>query len=364
MNISKALERIFLVLLLIILQNQISFADGDTLKLIKKSYYKFTEKGLVKYKDDGDKTSELVVFKPEVIFKGKYEICTESSLQRFTVRNSRIGMLGSINKFIQYKFQLELSSDGKFNILDLYAKILPINGMSIAFGQLSVPLFNSYTISPGSLDFANRPFVGKYFTSTRDIGACISYVIKQKGFPISIEMGAFNGNGINNPKWSKSLAYGGRLSFGQQKKGFRATAKAMKMKEKDEEDYTIWGVDSRYENRYFKIEAEVMGKYNSFNEVHQLAYYIQGLYSFPINSSFIEALKPSVRWESMGNNVADSGFGVSRITSGINMVLKTNPFYTVLRLDYEHYFNNYAMSVFTEPIMNTNKITLELLFSF
>ena len=115
------MKKLVIVTLLLILTTEIQlFAQEQTSK------YTITEKGIVKKIYTGDTlTKELLVFAPEVVFKGKYEFNTESSESRFTVRNSRLGIVGNLSQMISYKFMLELSSEGKFNVLDLYARFKP-----------------------------------------------------------------------------------------------------------------------------------------------------------------------------------------------------------------------------------------------
>lgn len=332
---------------------------------VESTKYKFNEQGLVKTSYMTDSTSrDLVVLRPEVVFKGKYEVDTETGQSRFSVRNSRLGILGNLSKLISYKFLLELSSDGKFNVLDLYAKINPFKGFSVTFGQCSIPLYNGYTISPGALDYANRPFVGKYFESTRDIGINVNYVVKQTGFPIAIEAGVYNGSGINNPKWETTPSYGGRVLFGDMKKGFRATAKTYLTKKADTLNLIFWGADLRYQGRNFKIESEVMGKYNRYNEKTMFATYVQGCYTFPLKSKTFRGIEPLLRWDAMGYDIADRGFGVNRATGGLNLIFNTKPFTSVLRVNYEHYFRNYSMKEFTSDEMDHSKATVELLIYF
>ena len=70
----------------------------------------------------------------------------------------------------------------------------------------------------------------------------------------------YNGNGINNPQWNKSVAVGGRLEFGSTKEGFRTSAKVYNLKNADGFTDTYWGADLRYAAKDFKIEAEYMTK--------------------------------------------------------------------------------------------------------
>lgn len=330
-----------------------------------KTKYQYTEKGLVKkYYEDSLLKSEILVLAPELVFKGKYEINTESGESRFSVRNSRIGLLGNLNTFISYKFMLELSSEGKFNVLDLYAKFKPAKGFTITLGQGAIPLYNGYTISPGPLNFANRPFVGKYFASTRDIGLTAKYVIKQKGFPIAVEAGVYNGTGINNPQWTNSPSYGGRIEFGQMSKGVRVTGKTYKTK-KDNKDLLYYGADFRYKGSNYYIETEIMERYNlDEKNLSLFATYIQGGYTFPLKSKTLTGIEPVARWDAMGQDLSKRGFGVNRVTLGVNVLFNTKPLTTVLRFNYEQYFKNYQLPLFTTDEMDQNKATLEVLIYF
>lgn len=341
------------------------FTNSVVAQEAKSTNYKFNESGLVKtYWGEDSTQQELLVFKPELVFKGKYEVNTENGESRFSVRNSRLGVNGNLNTLISYKFLLELSSDGKFSVLDLYAKLNPFKGFSVTFGQCAIPLYNGYTISPGPLDYANRPFVGKYFASTRDIGIHVNYLIKQKGFPISVEAGIFNGSGINNPQWEISPSYGGRVVFGDMKKGFRATAKTYMTKRADTLNLVYWGADARYQGKNYKIECEIIEKYNRYNEKSLFASYIQGGYIFPVKSKSFRGIEPLIRWDAMGYDVLDRGFGVNRVTGGVNLIFNTKPVTSILRFNYEHYFRSYPFKEFTSDEMDENKATIELLIYF
>ena len=354
------MKKLVIVTLLLILTTEIQlFAQEQTSK------YTITEKGIVKKIYTGDTLKkELLVFAPEVVFKGKYEFNTESSESRFTVRNSRLGIVGNLSQMISYKFMLELSSEGKFNVLDLYARFKPTDRLILTLGQGSIPLYNSYTISPGPLHFANRPFIGKYFAPTREIGFTAKYLIKKNGFPIAFEAGIYNGSGINNPEWTKTPSYAGRIEFGELAKGVRVTAKAFKT-QKNDEDIVYYGADFRYKAKRFFIETEVMEKYNIDNKNSSLfATYVQGGYLFPLKSKTFAGIEPVARWDAMGQNISKRGFGVNRMTLGVDILFNTAPLTTVVRLNYEQYFRNYKLPVFTSDEMDQNKATIEVLIYF
>ncbi len=370
MIFNKFLFKSILLGLLLVCLPTIFYGQSDN---VLKSDYKLTNKGLVRNTLMEDSTTQsLTVLKPILIFKGKYEISTESGDSRFSVRNARIGVQGDLSKKISYKFMIDASDNGSLKVLDLYVAFKPHKRLKFTFGQGGLPIFNSYTVSPNSTDFVNRPFVGKYINSSRDIGLTLNCAIKQKGFPISLEAGLYNGDGINNAKWTGSLAYGGRLAFGSMK-GWRATAKFFKNDINDFEDYFIWGADLRYDNSKVRFETEYMNKHNcaDFTEAGAptqslSTLYAQGMLKFPVSSKTFKRVEPALRWDGMGYDLPDRGLGVNRATVGVNLVLNTTSFVSLFRVNYEHYFNNSMdMSpVFTSVYHNENKLSAEFLLVF
>lgn len=333
--------------------------------------YKLSNKGVIKTVTDGEEEKSYNVLKPILMLKSKYELGTEEGYSRFTVRNSRLGIQGDLNCKLSYKFMVDWAADGKFSVLDLYAVYKPSNRLSFTLGQQGLSLYNSWTISPNALDYVNRPFVGKYFISSRDMGLAMKYALKKDGFPINLELGIYNGSGINNPTWNKGLATGGRLEFGSTKQSFRASVKFYNQRN---EGYTdlYYGGDLRYENSTFKVEGEYLKK--KYGEVLEGVYspeylsatYLEALFKIGSRNKSIKRFEPAIRWDAMGYDVFNRGFGVNRITAGINMVLNTGAVNSVVRLNYEQYFNNSMdlSALFKTDRYNENKLSLELLIVF
>jgi hypothetical protein len=304
-------------------------------------------------------------FKVDGTLKNKFEYASDTHTSRFSVRNSRVGASGNINPYSAYRVQVELSNEGKFSVLDLSGTIKPVNGLSLTLGQTSIPLFNSYIVSPSEMMFANRAFLGKYFLSTRDLGVTAKYNFRLGTLPTKLEFGLFNGNAINDPVWKSNLAYGGRFELGSMK-GARVTGKVYNYPNSDTMHFLFYGADFRYEGENWKVETEVM-KRKSKTEYHDdlLSYYVQGAYVFPIKTRLFEFIKPAVRWDSIDETLDDKGFDVSRLTTGIGFGFDRKPFSSILRFDYEWYLVNNKMSIFAENAeMDSNKITMELLFTF
>lgn len=297
--------------------------------------------------------------------KTKYEYAFETNMSRFSVRNSRMGLSGNITDPITYRVQVELSSEGNFEVLDLSANIRFFKGFSVTFGQTSVPVFNPYIITPSQMMFANRAFIGKYFASTRDIGLLANYKIPNMPVPVSLEMGVFNGYVINRPLWTDRPSFATRVIVGDMK-GVRATAKMYRYPKTAIEDYVIWGADFRYAQERYKIEAEVMNRHNKFDDVDRFSLYLQGGYSFPLNSNTLfKDITPVVRWDAIGEDLSNNKFDANRLTFGLSFGLTDKPFGSLIRLDYESYIVKRPITEFNKyDEMDSDKITLELLIIF
>jgi len=334
--------------------------------------YKITNKGVVKSIESDGKVEQYNVLKPIMVLKTRYELSTEEGYSRFSIKNARLGVQGDVSKFLSYRFMVDFSAENKLSVLDLYAVLKPSKRLSFTLGQQGLSLFNPWTVSPNNVDYVNRPFVGKYFLSSRDIGVSMKYALKQQGFPINLELGVYNGAGINNPTWSKSVAVGGRLEFGSTKEGFRASAKFYNVKNADNATDLYIGGDLRYCNSDFKIEAEYMTKNygqeleDIYNTDAHSALYLQSLYKIKVNNKTFSRIEPLLRWDAMGYNVSDRGLGVNRITAGANFVFKTIACTSMLRLNYEHYLNNSMdmSAMFKNERYNENKLSIEYLLYF
>lgn len=302
-------------------------------------------------------------FELDGTLKNKFEYVPSIGTTRFSVRNSRLGASGKIFPMVNYRAQVELSSEGRFQVLDLSGIISPYKGLSFTLGQTSVPIFNSYTISPGPMLFANRTFLAKYYTGTRDIGLVTKYVTDTK-VPLTAEFGLFNGNGINNPAWRTKLSYAARLSLGSMK-GFRSTAKVYDLPTSPEIHYFIYGADMRYEGDNWKVETEFMKRDDKVNNIDLSSAYIQGAYSIALKDTYLfKNIMPAVRYDFI-DQTNNNAFDVSRLTWGIGFGLDKKPFSSLLRIDYEWYFINNQLDILHQyDEMDANKLTVELVYIF
>ncbi|MGI6572501.1 MAG: hypothetical protein ACOX19_03580 [Fermentimonas sp.] len=303
-------------------------------------------------------------YKLDGVLKNKFEHATEIGTSRFTVRNSRMGIAGDINGAYGYRVQVEWSDEGQFKVLDLSGTIKPVKGLSFTLGQTSIPLFNSYIVSPNEMMFANRAFIGKYFLSTRDLGFLTRYDLHLGEMPTRLEFGLFNGNAINSPVWKKKMAYGGRVIVGSMK-GARLSAKIYDYPKEEETHHLFYGADLRYEGSNWILETEVM-KRKSKTEFHTdlLSYYLQGAYVLSLKTKLFDSLQPALRWDGISDTQGDVGFDVKRLTAGVGFGSKRDRFTSILRVNYEWYFGTDSPTIFKNQEVGSDKVTVELLLRF
>lgn len=318
--------------------------------------------------NDSTKNTQLEKHQLFGVLKARSEYDLGDDLFRFSVRNSRIGLKGQLTSAVNYQTQVELSSNGSFKVLDLYATVNIAEGLSLTMGQGGLPIYNNYTVSPGNLMFANRPFIGKFFTGSREIGATAKYTFHINEFPIAIEAGLYNGGEINKPQWTDNPSYAARLMAGGNK-GFRVSAKAYRYPFSELEDYAIWGADLRYEAPSWKVETEWLNMHNYADESALSSYYLQGGYVIPCRiGELFDHLLPAARWDAMGYDITENGFQVNRLTLGLGFGLTQKAFSSIVRLDYELYNipeEDIAAVATRFPGENFNdKLTLELLIIF
>jgi len=303
-------------------------------------------------------------FKFDGNLKTKFEYAPETGNSRFSVRNSRLGLSGKITPMADYRAQVELSKEGKFEVLDLSGTLTPYEGLSFTLGQTSIPLFNSYIINPGTMMFANRSFLGKYYVGTRDIGLLAKYSFRLATIPAGIELGVYNGNTINNPVWTDKLSCAARLSLGGMK-GFRTTFKLYDYPQSEEIHYFLYGADFRYEGDNWKVETEAMKRDDKVANKDLFSAYIQGAYWTPIKGGMFKNIIPAARWDAIDQNNGDSGFDVNRLTLGLGFGLTPNANGSLLRINYEWYFiKNQLDFMHQTEEMDADKFTVELVYVF
>ncbi len=300
--------------------------------------------------------------------KTRLEWSARTGDQRFNLRNSRIGAFGDVNKYVGYRVQVELNSEGNFAVLDGFVNIRPANNLELSVGQTAVPFENAYLITPSEILFSNRVFIGKFFTpSSRDIGVKASYRIGS-AFPITLVGGVFNGGVLNDPQWTKRPSFALSVHAGSLDK-FRATVKAYRYPG-EENDWLFVGADLSFFKNNLLLQAEVMNRYDydaaTAATRNFTGAYLQGAYTIPYRFlALFHAIVPAIRWDAMTYDFIDRGIDVNRVTAGLSFDLTGRLRSSCLRFNFEQYFvRDEPPNLRLEEHTFDSKMTIELLLKF
>lgn len=304
------------------------------------------------------------------VLKSKYELATDVNTSRFVIRNSRLEVEGDLRPQLSYKAKVELSDEGQFKVLDAYGSYAATEQLSLKLGQFGLPIFNSYITDPGTMMFANRAFLGKYYVGSRDIGLMATYKLNNFPVPTKLELAVFNGNSSNSSKWTSKQSFAGRLTLGKMT-GLRSTFKFYdnyKLTDIPEtyQHYLFYGADLRYGREDWKVETEVMMREDKTAGKDLISAYLQGGYAIALNDeNLIKHIIPAARYDFMDQVRNEGNFDVQRLSLGLGLGLSQVPFRSILRLDYEWYFTKNQLEFFqSNEEMDSDKLSVELVVMF
>ncbi len=313
--------------------------------------------------------------------RAKYEQSTETDNHRFNVRNSRLGVKGNTSEHMSYQMQIDFNNEGSISILDSYVTYNSGN-FKFTLGQQQYHFNADLDRGPSSSLFSNRSFLSKYLTTyysddtvktigSRDIGALAGYTLPTK-LPISINAGLMNGSGANNPEWTQSVNFIGRLTVGD-KKGLQGAASYYTGQTPYAQDITMYGAELRYAGEDYLIESAFAERKLEQDGTQTItAAHVHGYYNFHIyKSSTIEYIAPHLRWDT-GNGIEFVNqqsfevdrFDANRITVALNIGFAKKWIGSEVRLAYEEYIvgSNHTDSAIN-PLLQ-DKYTIEFIASF
>ena len=307
------------------------------------------------------------------VVKNQMAYATATDQVRFSVRHARVNFRGNVTPLVSYHTQLELSSNGTFQVLDLAATIRPMENLSILFGQVYIPLLDPYITSPAQAMFANHAFI-QHLVRNRDIGLLATYSFGVGRVPIALDAGVFNANTANSPTWTTvdSLSVFLRANFGNMT-GFRTSVKMYNHPSAARGvHHFFYGATARYEASNWRIDSEMLWRNDRNNsELNMLTTYIQAAYNHPIKSRLFTSIVPALRWDTLSQIGCDCdgrrGIDVHRFTTGLGFKLTNMPWtrLSILRFDYEWFaVNNRLDSFFRTPDADSNRFTMELTLNF
>ena len=325
------------------------------------------------------------------VIKPRFETNTETGDMRFNINNARLGVKGEAATspgIFRYQFQADLNAEGKLSILDTYVTFAS-GAFEITLGQQLSRFCTEISRGPRLNYFASSSFmtsyIGSYYETSsagsqtgnfgpRDIGIMLKYGATKK-FPINIQAGLMNGNGINNPKWSKNVNFVGRVWIdpGKLLNGFGIAANYYTGKTPFGNNITMVGGELRYIKGRWIIEGEYARRWLWLPfETDKLDLAVaHAIYRQPMkNWGPVKFLAPMVRWD-YGYNIslldAQSDimhFNAQRLTGGLTIGFTEKLLQCELRLNYEHFFiKNKPAGLASNPTFQ-NKVIVEFFLAF
>ncbi len=359
--------------------------------------------------EENENTDE-VSFVPKIdgAVKAKFELSTYDGQFRFNVRNSRFGVSGNVSRHMVYRMQVDFNNEGKVSILDAYAGY-QTGGWDIRLGQQQYHLSTDLDRGPSSNMFANRSFLAKYLTGyygselvdgkpkdfvrtlgSRDLGVMATYTFKTR-IPLKLFFGVFNGSGINNPEWGKSVNFVGRAEIGKNVDGLRLALayydgsapthdRVIEIGDVYEQvpfqqKMRIGVVELCYRYGALFIEGEYARRYlENYSGQNQVmtASHIHSYYLFSMRPSCaLNHIAPIVRWD-VGNGmdylnkVTESvqTVNANRITMGVNFGFGKKFTRSEIRLNYEKYLMKDEPSDLSINKLYQDKFTVEVVAAF
>lgn len=339
--------------------------------------------------DDGKivnkKKLEKKDYVPEIhgTIRTKYEYQTEMGAGRFEVRNARVSFTGNILPTVAYKAEIDFSDEGSIKMLDAYARLFPVKGLTVTAGQMRVPFTIDAHRSPHQQYFANRSFIAKQVGNVRDVGLTLGYKLPVD-MPVKVEAGIYNGNGLTAQKtaWNSTLSYSAKAEA-MLVRGLNLTLSAQSIKPVDVSLRSV-DVGAYYEVGGLHIEAEYLHKTysdNAFKDVDAVNSFVN--YDLRLKKGPFSKLSFLMRYDMMTDQndgkkteVNEEGEEVlkrdengqlvitdyrrQRLTGGLTLSL-SKAFRTDLRLNFEKYFYPTG-SIAKES--EQDKIVLELMIRF
>ena len=106
---------------------------------------------------------------------GRYEFNTELYTHHFELRHTRIGVYGNVHPMFSYMALVDLTYGGKFSPVAIFAKFMPVKGLSFLIGYDKMPFSNENLLSPYMYYFSDKSFLTQKITAWSDVGDVVSY---------------------------------------------------------------------------------------------------------------------------------------------------------------------------------------------
>lgn len=306
------------------------------------------------------------------VMRTRFEIETQSALNRFAVNNARVWLRGNAMPRLSYFVCADLCNQGQFQFLDAYGRFDIGHGLAVQAGQFRIPFGVDPFRGPGGYVFADRSFIGRDIDNIRAVGAQASYTF-QGNVPAAFTLGLFSPNAItNHNRWNKSFnaALKAELPVGPLK--FTAGIQTIKPDNirANMADACLYFAIGRW-----RAEAEWMFKHylthdlddaptGAFNDVH--AWNVWADYSIPLKKTIFDRLSFQARFDANSAHTSTANYEIDfparkRITLGATLGYVKTPVKCEIQLNYEKYFYEKGAEI---PTGRNDKVVAELIISF
>lgn len=308
--------------------------------------------------------------------RSKYEYQPDLDAGRFEVRNARFSLSGKVTPYVAYKAEIDLCDEGSIKMLDAYTRLTPWKNFQMTLGQMRVPFTIDAHRSPHQQYFANRSFIAKQVGNVRDVGVTLGYKWN-KGLPITLEGGLFNGSGLTNQKdyWTQGINFSTKMQI-HIPTGFNVTLSMQKIKPEVVAEY-LYDVGIYFHSNRWHIEAEYLCKHyqdKAFKRVNAFDGFV--CYDLPLRHAFFSKVSFLGRFDYMDNHSDGKAYlegkanpegkliindsRRNRITGGLTLSL-SKPFISDIRINYEKYHYPNGAKV---KISEQDKLVIEVMTRF
>ena len=283
---------------------------------------------------------------PDGVMMARYEqLLIDDTPSRFQVRYARLGLSGRIIPEIDYRFQADFCDEGKFKMLDAWARYAPVQNVKIKIGQFRAPFGCDVFRGPGVQVFSNRSFVARDVVNQRAVGA--SVLLSATGLPLTVEAGVFNPNTItDHSPYSTSKVVACKATYSVGELAFTGSFKSYIPQQVR---INTANCSATFRSGRWMAEAEYTYKHfngSDFKDSH--AYNFMGQYTMPVKWGVFNYFSMEGRYD--GHTFDSSGAcneagaivgdlpARSRLTVGSTVSYRLKNLRCDFRINYENYF--------------------------
>ena len=297
------------------------------------------------------------------------EYSTEKGEARFMVRTARVGILGDVGHFIEYKAELDVCDRGEVKVTDVWGRFNLPAGFKIQIGQMRMPFTFGSGRAPHTYLFADRPYVDKQFIGPRNVG--VKGIFNHHASGVTVEAGVFNStSNTSHATWQSRMQAAAKVQWRISKftllGGYETLAPTLCRT-------SNWNAGLNWKGRRLTLEGEYVYKhYNGggFDDAH--AYNFTVDYKIPLRKSVFNNVSVQGRFDGMTDyssatqltgdgHIAMTEPTHQRLTVGATLSYVRKNFFTDIKLNYANYFYH---SGYTATADKNNKLTAEIVIHF